>query len=160
VRQRRRQRRRRRRRPRPARRGGGTDYDYAEPAYQEAVVPAALAERNSASTEERNRVVPDISMDADPSTGLLIGETQEFSNGAYYDEFRLGGTSLSSPLFAGVVATPTRRREDRSASSTRCSTSSTRCPQPQAHSRTSYPAASRRWRASTSSTTSTRAKEQ
>ena len=34
--------------------GGGTDYDYPEPAYQEAVVPAALAERNSASSELRS----------------------------------------------------------------------------------------------------------
>jgi subtilase family serine protease len=84
--------------------GGGTDYDYAEPSYQEAVVPAALAERTSAVTGERNRVVPDISMDADPTTGLLIGETQEFPNGDYYDEYRLGGTSLASPLFAGVMA--------------------------------------------------------
>ncbi|HTU80204.1 MAG TPA: S53 family peptidase [Solirubrobacteraceae bacterium] len=84
--------------------GGGTTYDYPEPSYQEAVVPAALAERNSALTGERNRVVPDISMDADPSTGILVGETQEFPNGVYYDEYRLGGTSLASPLFAGVMA--------------------------------------------------------
>jgi subtilase family serine protease len=84
--------------------GGGTDYDYAEPAYQDAVVPATLAERNSAITGEPNRVVPDISMDADPTTGLLIGLTQEFPNGTYYGEFREGGTSLASPLFAGVMA--------------------------------------------------------
>jgi subtilase family serine protease len=84
--------------------GGGTTYDYPEPSYQAAVVPAALAERNSALTGERNRVVPDISMDADPSTGILIGETQQFPDGVYYDQFRLGGTSLASPLFAGVMA--------------------------------------------------------
>jgi subtilase family serine protease len=84
--------------------GGGTSYSYEEPSYQDAVVPAALAERNSSITGMRNRVVPDISMDGDPSTGFLVGETQQFPKGPRYNEYRLGGTSLSSPLFAGVMA--------------------------------------------------------
>ena len=51
------------------------------------------------------RAVPDISMPADPNTGLRIGETQTFPNGGTkYATYRLGGTSLSSPLFAGVLA--------------------------------------------------------
>ena len=50
------------------------------------------------------RAVPDIAMPADPNTGLRIGETQKFPNGTYYATYRLGGTSLSSPLFAGVMA--------------------------------------------------------
>ncbi len=84
--------------------GGATSYVYPEPSYQEGVVPQALAERNTADTDELNRVEPDISMDADPSTGMLVGETQEFPDGVYYDQYRIGGTSLSSPLFAGVMA--------------------------------------------------------
>ncbi len=84
--------------------GGGTSIYYAEPAYQEAVVPAALAERYSGLTGTRNRVVPDISMDGDPSTGFRLGETQEFPGGPRYNEYRLGGTSLSSPLLAGELA--------------------------------------------------------
>jgi subtilase family serine protease len=84
--------------------GGGTSYEYAEPWYQEGVVPEVLAERNTAITGIANRVEPDISMDADPTTGMLVGETQEFPNGTYYDQYRIGGTSLSSPLFAGVMA--------------------------------------------------------
>jgi subtilase family serine protease len=84
--------------------GGGTSYEYAEPWYQEGVVPKVLAERNTAITGIANRVEPDISMDADPTTGMLVGETQEFPNGTYYDQYRIGGTSLSSPLFAGVMA--------------------------------------------------------
>jgi subtilase family serine protease len=84
--------------------GGGTSYQYPEPAYQEGVVPAALAGRNTAITGIANRVEPDISMDADPTTGMLIGETQTFPNGIYYDEYRIGGTSLASPLFAGEMA--------------------------------------------------------
>jgi subtilase family serine protease len=84
--------------------GGGTSYEYPEPSYQEGVVPPALAARNTSVTEIANRVEPDISMDADPTTGMLVGETQEFPDGTYYDQYRIGGTSLSSPLFAGVVA--------------------------------------------------------
>ncbi len=84
--------------------GGGTSYEYPEPEYQEGVVPAALAERNSRLTGIRNRVEPDVSMDADPTTGMLVGETQTFPDGVYYDQYRIGGTSLASPLFAGVMA--------------------------------------------------------
>jgi subtilase family serine protease len=84
--------------------GGGTSYQYAEPWYQEGVVPADLAARNSSITGIANRVEPDISMDADPATGMLVGETQEFPDGTYYDQYRIGGTSLSSPLFAGEMA--------------------------------------------------------
>jgi subtilase family serine protease len=84
--------------------GGMTSYVYPEPAYQEGVVPAALSRRNRAFTGERNRVEPDVAMDADPQTGMRVGLTQTFPKGASYGEYRLGGTSLASPLFAGVMA--------------------------------------------------------
>lgn len=85
--------------------GGGTSYQYTQPTWQAGVVPTDLATRNSAVTGPvPYRVVPDISMDADPGTGFLVGETQHFSNGTYYDQYRIGGTSVSSPLFAGTVA--------------------------------------------------------
>ena len=63
--------------------------------------------------EGRHRVVPDVAMDADPNTGMLIGETQIFPDGTYYDQYRIGGTSLASPLFAGftlAIPTATARR--------------------------------------------------
>jgi subtilase family serine protease len=82
--------------------GGGTTNQYEEPWYQQPVVPQELAEKAGAG--ELNRVVPDISMDGDPSTGMLVGETQAFADGIYYDQYRIGGTSLSSPLFAGLMA--------------------------------------------------------
>ena len=50
------------------------------------------------------RVEPDISMDADAQSGMLIGLTQTFPDGTYYDQFKEGGTSLASPLLAGVIA--------------------------------------------------------
>jgi subtilase family serine protease len=50
-------------------------------------------------------------MDADPTTGMLVGETQNFPlasvfgpAGNHYGEYRIGGTSLASPLMAGVQA--------------------------------------------------------
>ena len=82
--------------------GGGTSNQYPEPWYQQPVVPAAIAAK--AGTGKLNRVVPDISMEGDPSTGMLVGETQKFADGTYYDQYRIGGTSLSSPLFAGLMA--------------------------------------------------------
>jgi len=69
------------------------------------VVPASLADRNSGDTGEANRVIPDISADADPSTGFLIGVTETFPDGTVqYGQPRYGGTSLASPIFAGIVA--------------------------------------------------------
>jgi subtilase family serine protease len=84
--------------------GGGTSYNYPEPSYQQGVVPTALAARNQAVTGIANRVEPDVSMDADIQTGMLIGETQEFGGRAHYGQYRIGGTSVASPLFAGVMA--------------------------------------------------------
>jgi subtilase family serine protease len=85
--------------------GGGTSYTYTQPYYQAPVVPSALALRNEALFGPVPlRVVPDISMDADAQSGMLIGLTQTFPNGVYYDQFKEGGTSLASPLLAGVIA--------------------------------------------------------
>jgi subtilase family serine protease len=85
--------------------GGGTSYYYTQPYYQAPVVPSALALRNAALFGPVPlRVIPDVSMDADPQTGFLIGLTQTFPNGTRYAQFKEGGTSLASPLLAGVVA--------------------------------------------------------
>ena len=48
--------------------------------------------------------VPDVAALGDPQTGLLMGQTQTFPDGVHYDEFRIGGTSLLSPIFAGLMA--------------------------------------------------------
>ncbi|BBH17260.1 serine protease [Nocardioides baekrokdamisoli] len=75
--------------------GGGYSSNIPEPAYQTA---AGIVSPNG------GRAVPDISMDADPTTGMLVGQTQAFPDGGYYDTYRIGGTSLASPLFAGMTA--------------------------------------------------------
>lgn len=75
--------------------GGGYSTLFNRPAYQNGVVPASAPP---------GRAVPDVAMDADPNTGMLIGETQTFPDGVHYGEYRIGGTSLASPLFAGMTA--------------------------------------------------------
>jgi subtilase family serine protease len=72
--------------------GGGESSIFAQPGYQAGITPAGA------------RGVPDVAMDADPTTGMLVGETQTFPDGVYYDQYRIGGTSLASPLFAGMTA--------------------------------------------------------
>jgi subtilase family serine protease len=86
--------------------GGFTSYSYTQPFYQAGVVPTSLSERNSPILGPvPARVVPDISADADPGTGFLIGLHQTLPNGnAEYTTTRYGGTSLASPLLAGIVA--------------------------------------------------------
>lgn len=118
--------------------GGGTSQAYAEPAYQKGVVPDDLANYwagkpaeagatqssilplsvtdNAVTPQVPGRVEPDISMLGDPNTGMIVGDTQDFTayknplhqqlptDDVRYGEFRIGGTSLSSPLFAAVMA--------------------------------------------------------
>ncbi len=75
--------------------GGGYSTLFPRPAWQAATVPT------SAPT---GRGVPDIASIADPQTGMLVGQTQTFPDGVRYGEYRIGGTSLASPLAAGAVA--------------------------------------------------------
>ena len=81
--------------------GGGVSRIFAEPSYQVGVVPGSVFQAQGRT----GRAVPDISAVGDPNTGYLIGETQTFPNGTVaYSEYRIGGTSLSSPLVAGIMA--------------------------------------------------------
>ncbi len=73
--------------------GGGVSQVFAEPSYQ-----------NDAIGSYSGRAVPDISALADPTTGFVVGQTQTFSDGTYYDEYRIGGTSVAAPLTAGMAA--------------------------------------------------------
>jgi subtilase family serine protease len=102
--------------------GGGPSLVMPAPSYQ-----AAVPYRLSAFTTLLDgtvvplgapyRVTPDISMVGDPYTGFLYGETYviagdpvsdagctPISATTEYCEGSIGGTSLSSPLFAGVLA--------------------------------------------------------
>jgi subtilase family serine protease len=81
--------------------GGGTSIDFTQPFYQVGLVPISISEYYG---DTPMRAVPDVAMPGDPNTGLRIGETQAYPGGTHYGTYRLGGTSLSSPLFAGVLA--------------------------------------------------------
>jgi subtilase family serine protease len=87
--------------------GGGTSMLYQQPSWQAGVVPAALATRlpSGRTSVTPMRVVPDVALDADPATGFLFGMTFRLRSGK--DGFmlsRIGGTSLSAPLFTGMEA--------------------------------------------------------
>jgi subtilase family serine protease len=78
--------------------GGGFSVFFAKPWWQ-------------VGTPGRTRALPDVGMESDPTTGMLVGETQDFDlpsmygpPGVHYGEYRIGGTSLGSPLFAGAQA--------------------------------------------------------
>jgi subtilase family serine protease len=76
--------------------GGGRSAIFPQPDYQAKVVPPAISNASVAAA----RVTPDVAMVGDPVTGFIIGETVDGT----YTEYPIGGTSLSCPLFAGVMA--------------------------------------------------------
>ncbi|TMG00054.1 MAG: serine protease [Chloroflexi bacterium] len=93
--------------------GGGVSRLFAEPWYQVGVVQDSVF---AAQGHGSGRAVPDVSALGDPQTGYLIGQTQTFfatsatPAGARYSEYRIGGTSLSSPIMAGIFALANQAR--------------------------------------------------
>ncbi|MEV5719133.1 S53 family peptidase [Amycolatopsis mediterranei] len=79
--------------------GGGTSTVFPQPFYQRGVVPASFA------GSPAMRTLPDVAALADPDLCLLIGETEyNVDDSLSYQVGNGGGTSLSSPAFAGVEA--------------------------------------------------------
>ena len=70
--------------------GGGISTEYTEPSYQTGV-------QSSGSRE-----VPDVSSDADPDSGVAVYDPADFGTKTPWVE--VGGTSLSSPTWAGFIA--------------------------------------------------------
>ena len=70
--------------------GGGYSFYESEPAYQRSVQSSG------------SRTNPDVSMDADPNTGVPVYDTYDFGNATPWEQ--VGGTSLSAPMFGGVMA--------------------------------------------------------
>jgi subtilase family serine protease len=96
--------------------GGGTSRIFTQPDWQQGIVPDAISKTYDANGPAM-RAVPDVSALGDPTTGMLIGQTQAFPPGTApkgalcdssgtncYAEYRIGGTSLASPLYAGMFA--------------------------------------------------------
>ena len=88
--------------------GGGVSTEYSQPSYQAGVVPASLATKlpDGTTSSTPMRVVPDVSALADPSTGMLVGQTTLQPDGKTYafSLSRIGGTSVACPTFAGIEA--------------------------------------------------------
>ncbi|HTU81770.1 MAG TPA: S53 family peptidase [Candidatus Acidoferrales bacterium] len=70
--------------------GGGISAIFSVPAWQ----------RGYSNVDDRGRNIPDVALDADPATGTAF-----YYEGSWNSQLNpLGGTSLSSPLFAAAVA--------------------------------------------------------
>jgi len=84
--------------------GGGPSQLWAQPAYQKGKVPTALATAPG-NRPGLVRSAPDVSMDGDEITGFAVG-ILNFPKGkpAKYATITVGGTSISSPMVAGMVA--------------------------------------------------------
>ena len=70
--------------------GGGISMYETEPSYQEGVQSTG------------SRTTPDVSMVADPATGAWVADPYNLSADNPFEV--VGGTSLSTPAFAGLVA--------------------------------------------------------
>ena len=80
--------------------GGGFSTDFARPWFQAAAIPAGPA----------GRAIPDISLDADPQTGAVFSQTYRWPSGrTQIIDSWIGGTSLSTPLMAGIAAMADQR---------------------------------------------------
>ena len=87
--------------------GGGTSVYYRQPSWQAGIVPAKVASRSprGQAGAVRMREVPDVALDGDPATGFQYGLTVRLRGGKTgFMLSRIGGTSLSGPLFAGLEA--------------------------------------------------------
>ncbi len=76
--------------------GGGVSQYFSEPDYQQTNLPAS-----DQKILKGSRGIPDISINADPSTPVLIYGSFQPGNAGY---FFIGGTSEGSPSWAGITA--------------------------------------------------------
>jgi hypothetical protein len=72
--------------------GGGTSLYIPKPAYQTGL---------GSGTQ---RQIPDVALDANPSTGVPIFDSYDFGTGSGWVPGYVGGTSLATPVMAGLVA--------------------------------------------------------
>ncbi|MBK5305333.1 MAG: hypothetical protein JJD92_01450 [Frankiaceae bacterium] len=82
--------------------GGGTSAVHAQPDYQKPVVPVRLAKRADGTL---GRAVPDVAVNGDAETGIVIGMTQRFPDGTdRYAERRHASDESATAVFAAMVA--------------------------------------------------------
>jgi subtilisin-like proprotein convertase family protein len=71
--------------------GGGISTYESQPSYQKGVVTQSATQRTN----------PDVAMDADPNTGVAVYDSYDYPSNPW---IQLGGTSLSAPMWAGLMA--------------------------------------------------------
>jgi subtilase family serine protease len=81
--------------------GGGVSAAFGLPSFQSSVGRAFSG-----------RAIPDISMDADPISGVAVYSANDESINRGDPWFQIGGISLASPMFAGVIALAQQNRID------------------------------------------------
>ena len=87
--------------------GGGTSSYFTQPLYQQGVVPASLSHALLTGTQSAAamREVPDVAMEGDVYAATMTGYTRALANGSTgWAESGVGGTSVSTALFAGIQA--------------------------------------------------------
>ncbi|MFJ1756746.1 protease pro-enzyme activation domain-containing protein [Kitasatospora sp. NPDC088134] len=91
--------------------GGGVSKDFAQPWYQQGVVPDSISKTAADGTHSATplRATPDIAMSGDLVAATLVGYTD---NGAY-SEGGYGGTSVSAPETAAMFANAIQSRGGR-----------------------------------------------
>jgi len=75
--------------------GGGISQYEPQPTYQKGIT-------NAFSTS--NRSYPDVSADANPGDGVPVYDSYDFGSSTPWFDGSLGGTSLSTPLWTGIIA--------------------------------------------------------
>jgi subtilase family serine protease len=82
--------------------GGGTSAVHAQPDYQKGVVPTRLSRRTDGTF---GRAVPDVAVNGDAETGIVIGMTQRFPDGKdRYAERRHASDESATAVFAALLA--------------------------------------------------------
>lgn len=76
--------------------GGGVSTIETEPTFQTGVQSTG------------KRTIPDVAMDADPNSGVPVYDSYDFGGSAPWAQY--GGTSLATPLFAGIIAVTNQGR--------------------------------------------------
>jgi subtilase family serine protease len=87
--------------------GGGTSSYFSQPLYQQGVVPVSLSRALLTGTQSAApmREVPDVAMEGDVYAATMTGYTQTLATGSSgWAESGVGGTSVSTALFAGIQA--------------------------------------------------------
>ncbi|KDN85080.1 putative peptidase S53 family protein [Kitasatospora cheerisanensis KCTC 2395] len=91
--------------------GGGVSKDFAQPWYQQGVVPDSISKTAADGTKSKTplRATPDIAMSGDLVAATLVG----YTSGGAYSEGGYGGTSVSAPETAAMFANAIETRGGR-----------------------------------------------